>query len=220
MKYIQYLLLWSGLFLTTTAFGQTFDVTKIDKELLKNANAVVRLNEHTFNVSDTAKATYTGHQVVTILNKSGESYAPLYDSYDKFEKITDIKGKIYNSKGELIRKIKSSDFTDQSAIADYSLYEDNRVKYFVPSINDYPYTVEYEYSGALSGILSYPSCFPQYGYDLSVESSVYKITVPAKFNLSFKKINYNENPSVTENKDTKTYSFEFKNLNAVEKENY
>ena len=194
MKLINLLLPWSGLFLTMIVNGQDYNVANINKDLLKNANAVVRYDEHTFTVSDTDKATYTGHRVITILNKSGDSYASMHDTYDKFDKITDIKGKIYDAHGILIRKIKTSDFADQSVIANYSLYEDNRVKYFIPSMNNFPYTVEYEYSGTISGIIGYPECLPQNGFDLSIESSIYKITVPTKLNLSFKKINYNSEP--------------------------
>ena len=176
-------LCWLGLIVTQALAGQNFGVAGINKELLKNSNAIVREQEYTFTVSDTGKAVYTGHRVITVLNKNGDSYAEFYDTYDKFEKITIIEGKIYNAEGKMIRKIKSSDFIDQSNISDFSLFEDNRIKYFIPSVNNYPYTVEYEYAGSMNGIMEYPTCMPQYGYDLSVESTVNKITIPKNFNL-------------------------------------
>jgi len=211
--------IWIFIFLIQLLNAQNYAVSGIKKELLKDANAVIREQEHIFTVTDTGKAEYTQHIVITVLNKNGDKFASFYDYYDRFEKITDIKGKIYNSEGKVVRKLKASDFSDHSAISDFSLFEDNRVKYFVPAINIYPYTVEYENAGVMNGIISYPAWRPQHSFDLSVEHSSYKITVPKGFNLRFKKLNYTNEPQTSEFIDKKTLMFEISNLNAVEEEN-
>lgn len=198
--------------------AQNYNVATINKDLLKGADVVIRESSHTFTVTDTGKAEYTDHKVITVLNKNGDKYAAFYDSYDKFDKITDIQGKIYDSEGKVIRKLKSSDFIDQSAISDYSLYEDNRVKYFIPLISSYPYTVEFSNSGKLSGFIDYPTCMPQYDFDMAVEHSTYKLTIPKHFKIRFKKLNYTNEPIISNVDENITYTFEINDLHAVESE--
>jgi len=219
MKYSRYLFYWACILFAQVLVAQDYSAAYINKELLKDANAVIREQEQTFTVLDTGKAEYTEHKVITILNKNGDQFAEFYDSYDKFDKITDIKGKIYDKDGKLIRKIKPAEFIDHSAISDFSLFEDNRIKYCIPVINTYPYTVEYENSGILNGFINYHHWVPQHSFDLAVEHSSYTITIPKKFNIRFKKLNYTQEPSVSDFLENKIYTFEIKDLHAIEKEN-
>ncbi len=219
VKHFRSLLVFVVIFLQMPqSFSQYYSMANLDNTIKENANAIIREDETRFTVTDTAKANYYHHLVVTVMNKNGESFANLYDTYDKYDKITDISGKIYNSSGQIIRKIKQSEFIDQSLVDNYTLFSDSRMKYCIPVVNQYPYTVEYEIYESLTGMLGYPSWFPQHSYDLAVEHSKYTLTLPKKLKVTFKAANFNTPPSQSQINDNISYSFEIKQLKAVEEE--
>src|SRR5208283_1809155 len=192
----------------TWCFSQNYSMSNLDPALIENANAIIREDEISFTVTDTSKAQYIRHLVVTVLNSTGEVFANLYDDYDKFDKITDLSGKIYNSTGKIIRNIKQSAFIDQSLVDNYTLFSDSRMKYYIPVINQFPYTVEYEIHESFTGIINYPDWFPQHAYDLAVEHSKYTLVLPKKLNVLFKPFNFDTQPTKSEFSENVTYVFE------------
>jgi hypothetical protein len=122
-----------------------YPVSAIPAELKENVNVVFRHDEMTFRILSKSKATYYVHQVITILNEKGKSYASEVVGYDKLSKIRDISGTAYDADGKQIKKLKNSDIYDQSAFDGFSLYSDARFKSLDLSQSVYPYTVEIEY---------------------------------------------------------------------------
>jgi hypothetical protein len=196
---------------------QNYPVSSIPVELKKDASAVIRIQTTEYTVLDTGKAEQKTHLVITVLSNQGDDFAQFAESYDKFSKITDLSGKIYNGEGKVIRKIKSSDFIDNK-MSSSSLFDDNRVKVYQPLISDYPYTIEYEWTEVLSGIFNYPRWVPQIGYDISVQNSIYKISVPKKLPIHFKKLNWKLEPEIINNVDYISYTFRASDLKAIEHE--
>jgi hypothetical protein len=155
-----------------------YDVSGIPDSVRKNAYAVIRnktvhcriLNEKQFKISE--------KQVITILNKAGESKAALVIFYDKFRHIDVLKGNIYHGSGKLLRKITAGNMADAAAVSEYSLYDDNRIKYFQPLISEYPYTVEYEYEITFESLyyLSQWEAFP--GYNIGAEYFEFSLSYP------------------------------------------
>src|SRR5262245_39108992 len=86
-----------------------YAVTKIDPSLLKNAHAVLRLEELRFEIGGTGKAVYRNHYVVTILDEYGDSWSDFVNVYDRFRRIESVEGVLYDASGNAIKKMKMKD---------------------------------------------------------------------------------------------------------------
>ncbi len=140
------LLLWFvSISLSVIAQGEElFQSYTIPSDLKENANAIIRLEDTHIDVKAYNKMVYTNKRIVTILNSSGDSKHGAYMGYDKNTNIKKLEVKIYNSRGDEIKKIKKGDFEDVSAVDGGTLYSDSRVKYLNYTPTDYPYTVLFE----------------------------------------------------------------------------
>jgi hypothetical protein len=110
-----------------------YDASLIPKDLMPYASAVIR-NQ---NVYTEVKDGYTFYRIktaITVLNSNGDNIAHIAIWYDKSNVIKDIKGTVYNEFGKFIRKFSEKNFEDENATSDFSLFEDSRVKHYIPSI--------------------------------------------------------------------------------------
>lgn len=176
MKFPSPILLFS-LFFTFLSYAQDISLSSviIAHELRENANAVIRDNVTEITIEDVDKMVVSNKRVITILNKSGNRYSSTYESYDNDTKITKLSAIIYDAFGKQIKKYKSRDFLDVSAVDGGTLYSDSRVKYINYTPISYPYTLvfESEYKTSTTGFI--PWWFPVNGYYVSVEKSRYAI---------------------------------------------
>lgn len=198
--------------------GQAYTVSTVKPELLKNASGVFRVYDMNYVVKDTAKAVLKGHYIITVLNSKGDAFGEFEEYYDKFSKITELSGRIYNHNGTIIKKLKTSDFSDLSAVSNSSIFDDNRLKFYKPLVSIYPYTVEYEFTIAFDGYINYQSWNPQGYYDLSIEKANYSLTVPKEYKVRYKPLNNAPMPDITEDATTRTYSMKAENMSALERE--
>ncbi len=187
-------------------------------DIKKDASAIIENYTENFEIRNNSKAVRTVQYDITILKKSGDKFGAFYEVYDEFQKIKIKKARIFNSKGEEIKKIRKKDFNDQSIVSGYSLYEDNRIMFYKPQINSYPYTVSYEYKIKYSGLLQYPSWKPQFYYDIGVRNASFEVTVPQKIGLHFKQHNLQTKPVEHEENNHITYKWEVNNLKPIKKE--
>lgn len=194
------------------------DFSDIPEDLEKDANAIIRYKNEEFEVKSNDVGYYTIKFAVTVLNQNGNKFANLAIFYDKFREIKAINGRIYNKYGKVIEKIKFKDFYDQSITPDGSLYDDNRVKYFEVFQNNYPYTVEYEYTIKYNGFISFPTWNPIYNYKLAVENANFQLTTDTSYSLHYKALNYNKEPDVDIIDNIKTYTWSVSNVNALTEE--
>ncbi len=197
-----------------------FPVSAISKELLKDANVVVRESCISFKIGSIKETRTTYKYVVTILNENGDDEALLYIGYDKDTKITYLKGSRYNAFGKLDAKLSGTDIEDVSAISGFSLYEDNRVKIADLSCNTYPYTVSFEFEIKKNNTLFYPTWRPLYDKHTSVEYSCFMFEFPEEMNVRYKEINVNSGVKKSLEGGVNKYLWEVKNLKPVESEVY
>ncbi|RZL36893.1 MAG: DUF3857 domain-containing protein, partial [Pedobacter sp.] len=162
-----------------------YDSAKIPESLTKDAVAVVRNEEQNFELKSVGSGKVDYKIAITILNKAGDDFAELAEVYDKFSSIYNIKATLYDASGKKVKEYKSSDIRDQSLISDYSIFEDNRLKYLKFHSTSYPFTIEYSYSQDFKGILSIPSWKAIKGYGVSTEKSSYNILKNAGLNIKF-----------------------------------
>jgi hypothetical protein len=176
---------------------QDFNVEKISPTLLKDADAVVRLDEKYWEIQSKGEAKLKHRTVVTVFNESGEdSYNQLVVDYDKFTKILDINGSIYDGAGKLLKKLKGSDIEDYGYGIGGDQITDARVKIadFGKKRYLYPYTIEFTYEKKDRNMIFYPKWMPLVNSTSSIERSVFRIKAPIGFDFRFKE--YNGVPAV------------------------
>ena len=172
------------------AFAQTdYNAAAIPKPLQAYANAVVRHQETSTEVKALDQVIYKHKEAITILNANGAEYAGIHIYYDKARQIKNLRAAIYDQSGKLLKKVSSSDFQDVSAISDFSLFEDNRVKYYTPLISYYPYTVEYEYEIRIKHTFYFPDWVPQKAADIAVQSSTHRFISKPDYQIRIKEFN-------------------------------
>ena len=214
-----------ALFLVCQIYGSAkkkpkYDTKEIKDEMTDNAWAVIRNYEETFTIYSMNSASLSMKYAITILDKNGDHYAVLKESYDKLLKIKDINATIYDKNGELIEKVKKSDIKDYSAVSGYSLFEDNRLKYYKPVVKSYPYTIEYEFMFDYIGLFNFPTWQPVQGYDLAVEHSSFKIIAPRNLSFRYDETNIKDSVQIYQENSNKVYYWEVSNIPAIEKEDY
>jgi hypothetical protein len=216
MKYI-----FTAVFLVfvIAGFSQSEDLYKfssIPSELKIKANAVVRYDKKTIDVIDFNELKVITKRIVTVFNKYGNKHKNTVQFYDKFTDIKNIEAQIYDEFGEEIKRFKKRDFKDASAVSDFSIYEDDRVKYLDYIPLNYPYTVEYTSEVLYKSTAFFRNWYPIDDYYLSVQHSEYEILNNNKIPLKAKKENF-ENFSIEEISE---HHFVAKNIKALTYEVY
>lgn len=198
---------------------EEYAIDNIDPELWNNANEVIRSAYGEFEVHSSEEGTAFYKTAVTILNEESKA-DHLYFPYSNHQKINKISIRIYDAFGKLIRKVKRTDIEDYSAITDYSIYDDNRYKYYRASHFSYPYTVEYEYEEKLTGIpfASFPNWYIQSSYYCSVESSVFKFKLPKGMNVHYRVLNIEDQIQKSQEKELTVLTWKFNDIPALVEE--
>lgn len=180
-----------------------FSFGRINPVLLTDANVVIRVDEDYFEILSKSEAKSHHHFVVTILNEKGEDeHNEMYVGYDKFTKITDMSGAIYDASGKQVKKLKGSDIQDFGYGAAGDDISDARIKIanFGKKSYAYPYTIEFSYDIRDRNMMFYPKWKPRAKENASVEYSSYKIKTPVGFTFRYKE--YNGVPTVVKSADT------------------
>ena len=81
--------------------------------------------------------------VITVFNEFGQSAIGAFEYYEKVSTINSMEATIYNSFGYEVKKIKRSDFKDQSASGEGTIYSDNRIVFMDYTPTEYPFTVTF-----------------------------------------------------------------------------
>jgi hypothetical protein len=197
-----------------------YSVSSITAALKEKAHAVKRMEELRVNISDGGDAMITHHYAITVLDANGDDYADMFGWYNQLIDIRSIKGYLYDANGKQIKRLKQSEVEDMSAVDQGSLMTDNRVKRHSFSYPVYPYTVEYEVETKLRNTFNLPDWIPQEDEKYAVENSRLIVSVPANFTLRYRSFNYKGEPVITNNKDTRTYTWETKGMTTLPDENY
>ncbi|HEV7779980.1 MAG TPA: DUF3857 domain-containing protein [Chitinophagaceae bacterium] len=208
-------------YLPARAGDGDYAVARISPAMLKNANAVLRVEELRLDIINSGKAVYRNHYVITILNENGDYWADFSEYYDKFRKIGSVEGILYDAGGKQLKKVKTKDIEDLTGVSESSLIDDNRIKHHNFYHRVYPYTIEYTVELELSSTLFFPAWVPQGRDKLSVEQSSVCIVAPASYAFRYKTFNYNKEPVKTVEKDNKTGTWwSVKDMAAIIRETY
>jgi hypothetical protein len=203
LNLVVYQVLLYAIFTAQVRAQDDFSFGKINPVLLKDANVVIRIDEDYFEILSKSEAKSRHRFVVTILNEKGEEkHNEMYVGYDKFTKITDISGAIYDASGKQVKKLKNADIQDFGYGAAGDDISDARIKIvnFGKKSYAYPYTIEFSYEIRDRNMMFYPKWKPRANAYAAVEYSSYKIKTPAGFTFRYKE--YNGAPAVVKSSDT------------------
>ena len=178
-------ILLTGFFSFGLSEEKPFRADAIPQSLRPYANAVVRMSEMVHTVVSPTSFETTYRQAVTIMNAQGVSEGVIAVPYNKLIQVKSLQAIIYDANGNVLKKIKMSEFEDLSFINRFSLFEDDRIKRFVPSVNMFPYTVEYECRLRTKTTFFLPSWRPQNRSGLAIERSSCRFVTPVNFPVRY-----------------------------------
>ncbi|MFK5981603.1 MAG: DUF3857 domain-containing protein [Flavobacteriaceae bacterium] len=200
----------------TVSAQKKYSVKSIPKELVENANAVIRNDETVITLDNFNSMTKKYHEVITVFNKNGLNIIKPVAYYDNSSSIKNVKVIIYDELGNEIEEYKKRDFSDISASGG-NLYSDNRklVLDFTPGF--YPFTFEFISEVKTSSTAFVPRWYPSPYYRVSTENSSYKLINERQIPLTAVKYNLEEfNVDIIE-KST-LIEYRVSNIKAVDRE--
>jgi Domain of Unknown Function with PDB structure (DUF3857) len=216
-RIVTLLLLALAMGINVRAGDEDFAVSKIPKELLKNANAVVRMSHTEINIVSAGEITMTEQYAITILNEKGKEYGWLVQRYDKFKTVTSVHGWLYDKDGSEADKMKKSGVSDVAANSESSFFDEDRYKFYRFDYNEYPYTVVYEVEKKFATSFYLPDWTPQPAYDWVVMESDIVVTYPKDFALRYRAKHFKNEPVLTHEAEQNKLSLSVSNLPAREK---
>lgn len=206
---------------TTISFAQNtvnYNADLIPANLKPRAGAVIRNMETTVDMRTQDNVILYVKKAITILNKSADERGSLAIYYNNSTVIKSIKGYLLDATGNTIGKFNQSNFTDESASNDYSLFEDARIKKFAPSVLSYPYTIIYEYEIRSKQNLIIPDWYANPYPDVAVEKNSYTFICKPEDKIRVKAYNYNGSPQETTAGKTKSLTWSVNNIIAFKRE--
>jgi hypothetical protein len=220
---MRHIVILFSLFLLSSAVyaQQSYSASTIPKDLLPYASSVVRNEDVNIEVKAIDNVIYHIKKIITVLNKNGDEDAHITIYHNKSYVIRNIKGIVYDEFGKPIKKFSESDFTDQSTFDGFSLFEDTRVKHYLPSITQYPYTIAYEYECKTDQSLNFRDWQPNSSLGTAVENSSFTFICKPDLNIRYKEINIPEKAIISTNTaGSKTYTWKINHLKANKYEPY
>lgn len=173
------LIFWS---LSLCAFGQTFDA--------------ILLNQQT-DIKIIGTKLIKNHVVaVQINNRAGEKYTEIDIPYSKLTQVSKVQASITDLVGVTIKKLKTSEIKDRSAISNISLYEDNMIKEFTLKHNVYPYILSYSFEESETQFLYIDYWSPVLNRKIPTLKATLTLTLPIDY-----KIKYTTEKIIAEKKD-------------------
>lgn len=203
--------------LVINANGQEYASSLIADSLLTNADVIKRNETISIIIKSVSKAVVKHKYAITILNERGDDYATYTNDYTKFISLSDISGKLFDSKGKLIKSIRKKDISDMSVGDDVSLLTDLRSKSFSFYHKTYPYTVEYEDEQVYDGIFFLPKWVPVENDRMAIQESKFIVEIPNDYTLRYKQFSYDGEPKISEGK-SKVFTWELNNYRSMPNE--
>lgn len=197
-----------------------YNVENIAVALKSRANAVIRNMETTVDMRAPDNVIMNVKKTITVFNKNGEQAAALVLLYNKATSIKGVKGIVMDSFGKQTGKFSLSNFLDESAVNDFSLFEDTRVKRYNPNVLNYPYTISYEYEIRFKQNLIIPDWYATPYSDVSVEKSTYTFISKPDDKIRIKEYNYKGNADVVKSDKLSSWTWKVTNLSAIKREPY
>lgn len=204
--------------LATTAVAQEYAFKLIPDSLLKGADVVKRVDRDVVTIESKLKAERRYKLVYTILNEKGDDFANHQEYYDRFQSISDIEANLYDADGNKIKSLKKNEIKDLSGMGGGTEVSDDRIKAFGFYHKTYPYTVEFDVSLNLKGLMFLPAWYAIEGQRIGVQQSSLEIIAAPGLEVLHKSYNYPGQPVVTDINGRKSIKWEAKNMRPMQRE--
>lgn len=196
-----------------------YPIADIPEALLKNAGAVVREDLYDLEISSNNSSRLKHTFVVTIFKPNFVGLSIMELGYNKYLKVKNISCVVYNAMGEKVKVLSGDKIQDVSAVAGFSLFDENRKKIIDPDYQIYPFTVIFEYEYIYNFSFVYPTWMPYQNYQVSIQHSGMKVSQ----NLNFEPLRYlelNNAPACvkTLGENVVTYEWNLYNLPSIKSE--
>lgn len=192
---------------------QPYAVNNIPKQLLLNANAVVRVDQMVQSMEDADHSTIKVKHAITLLNEKASRYNYTRIGYNQFVKVSGIKAYMYDGEGKLITSV-SPEILDVSGNYE-DLANDDRFWYILFPVKKYPYTIEYEYTEHATMPYNYNSWSFRSQPDVAVEQSGIQIQTKKGLDLRVSETDLIHKCDTVTFEDKIIYSWQEENLPAM-----
>ena len=204
-------------FICSFIYAQNYAVDQIPADLVKDAYAVVRQNDEKIELLKVDELKYTENVVVTVLSKAGDNYVGAQAYYNPNTKIDVFEATLYDAFGKEVKKFKSKDLLDQSAVSNGQMYTDDRIKYLNFTPTSYPYTIHYKITTTTKNTIGIPKWFPIKAPNLSVEKSSYQFSNKTNATIRLKENNFN-GFNIQKTGDQNNLNYTFNHISAFNEE--
>lgn len=201
--------------------AQTSDYASllIPANLQENANSIIRNQVVDVTIVSQKEMVVKTSKVITVLNSKGINNIDAKQYYSNSEKIIAIQATIYNAFGKEIKKIKKSDFKDQSVADGFSMLTDGRYLYLEYTPSAYPFTVAFESEVKTRNTAFIPSWNIVDDYFESVQKSEITVHYPSDLGFKYKEINFQEK-TIKKTEQANSISYVAENIVAEKPEDY
>lgn len=175
----------------------------ISKELLSNADLVIRESTIKIEWKELNKVVVKKRQIITVINNEGLSKLKFYELYNNSTKIKNINALLYDSNGNTIDVYDESYFSDRSHVT--GMYSDDRIKYINPVYNTLPFTVEFSSVVEIDNSYSFQKWKPLNDVRTSIQKSSYTFINPNNYEV---RINQENTKFVKNNNGDLVWSLE------------
>lgn len=155
---------------------------------------------------------YKETREILIKTRAGEELTKVIIPFTKKNRIKSLEARIEDPFGKILRRLDKKDYSDVSAISDYSLYEDDFVRKFELRHNEYPYKLIYAYEITFGEFISEewsPVINPKY----PVLNAELILTTDKDYKVNIYKRNIAEyNSDTIQNKIIRTWKSSYKIL--------
>lgn len=193
----------------------TYHVKAIPDSLLKNANAVKRVDINYLRLTGKGKATHKQKVAYTILNEKAAHLAVRQESYNRFFDIKSIHGTLFDAAGEEVKSLKQRDISDLSGMGGGTEVTESRAKEFGFYYKNYPYTVEFEIETGIDGLMFLPNWMAVDYQKMGVQQSSMEVEYAAGLEVLHKSFNYKGAPVVEKRGDMQVLRWSVNNVPAM-----
>ncbi len=189
-------------------------VSTIKPKIKAEADAVIRLSEHTFEVLSLSEALEKKHLIVTLFNKKGEAeFSNFQEFYGRYIKIKKLEGNVYDASGEKLTSLKKDQIYDMTTSDEAYEVSDERTKVVVFEKGRYtfPYTIEFISITETKMGMFYPEWSPIIGSHIGIEQSSFSVTVPKDFPLRYKEMHITHQSELDKSSKKMIYKWQLEN---------
>jgi hypothetical protein len=148
-------------------------------------DAAIILNMETIcEISGTNSAEFNIHEKIMILNPKGKLYGLQIIHESKLIQFKDFSAKMYDAGGNLIKEVEKGDGMTICGYGTYEVYNDFCQTGYYLQADNYPYTIEYDYTLKQKTLFLWPDWQPQ--RDIPVNHAKYTLIAPEEFKFDYK----------------------------------